>query len=134
MSHPVATPASRMTCSLVFACVCVCPPRTIYTHAENLCTEARPGLGRRQKLPYELGQPSQRCARRRPPFEVLDHDHPVDVPPQKGIEERGVVPKGHTAVRLTVRAEHVMMGEHAGASKHFLLVDGDEPDGLDTME
>jgi len=65
---------------------------------------------------------------------MIDHDQPVDLPPQKGIEERGVVLEGHAAVRPTVRAEHVRMGEHARAPKHFSLVDGDESDGANTVE
>ena len=64
----------------------------------------------------------------------LDHGEPGDFTPEVSVEELVVVVEGHAAVRLAVGAQHVGVGENAGAAVHPAVVDRVEADGANAVK
>jgi hypothetical protein len=59
----------------------------------------------------------------------LDHGEPGDFTPEVSVEKLFVVLEGHAGVRLAIGAQHVGVGENAGAAVHPAVVDRVEADG-----
>src|SRR5258708_8372427 len=64
----------------------------------------------------------------------LDHGEASNLAFEEGVEELGIVAEGHAAVRLAIRAEHVGVGEDAGATIHPAAIDGVEADGANAVK
>ena len=59
---------------------------------------------------------------------------PLSMASEEGVQELGIVAEGHASVRLAVRAQHVGVGQDAGATVHPAAVDGVEADGANPMK
>src|SRR5262249_49677113 len=66
--------------------------------------------------------------------QTLDDDPPGDFPFFESFEELGIVAERPAAVRLTVGAEDVGMGEDAVAAEHLAVVDRGHPNGANAVE
>src|SRR5947208_5432861 len=65
---------------------------------------------------------------------ALDHGEASDLASEEGIQELRIIAKGYAAVRLAIRAQHVGVGEDAGATMHPVVVHGIEADGANAMK
>jgi hypothetical protein len=87
----------------------------------------RGGLRTPEKVFNELWNPSRGRLGARRGRKVLDDHNAVDLSPQVGVEEGGVVAEGHASVRLTVGAEPVGMCKQSVAA--FAITDWNKANG-----
>src|ERR1700722_14758447 len=65
---------------------------------------------------------------------MLDDNKAMDVAPQEGVQEGGIVTEGQATIRLAVGTEHVRMCKHPIATKHLAAVDRKKANGPDTLK
>src|SRR5215467_10830140 len=108
-------------------------PGPTIRHAQRFRVFLR-GSGPPEKVFNELWNPSRGCLGARRGRKVLDDHKAVDLSPQVGVEEGGVVAEGHASVRLAVGAEQVGMCKQSIAAKHIAVADWNKANGTNAME
>jgi hypothetical protein len=65
---------------------------------------------------------------------MLYDDESVDLALQESVQERRIVAKGHAAIRLTARTEHVRVRQDPIPAKHLSIADRDKTNGTHAVK